>query len=162
MNRIWQAQEGKELLVTVESVQEALLRGRGITESNAGIFLQPTYETAIGNPFDFVDMRLAVELVQAAITDNKHILIWGDYDADGVSGTAVLVEVLRMCGANVTPYLPDRDQGYGLNRKALEQMVDTFHLLIAVDCGGSNVDEIAHKYCHIAADTLSFLRLPNH
>lgn len=130
-------------MVTVESVQEALLRGRGITESNAGIFLQPTYETAIGNPFDFVDMRLAVELVQAAITDNKHILIWGDYDADGVSGTAVLVEVLRMCGANVTPYLPDRDQGYGLNRKALEQMVDTFHLLIAVDCGGSNVDEIA-------------------
>ena len=70
------------------------------------------------------------------------MLVWGDYDADGVTRAAILVEGLQAVGTNVAPYLPHRaDEGYGLNRKTLENLIDTFDTLLTVDCGGSNMEE---------------------
>lgn len=122
-----------------------LLHNRNlVTQDKIDEFLNPDYKD-IGDPFLFKDMEKAVKRIQQAIEKNEKILIHGDYDADGVCSTALLVSVLNSLGTqNVDIYIPDRNkEGYGLNKKSVEgfskQKID---LVITCDCGISNKAEI--------------------
>lgn len=99
----------------------------------------------LGDPLALADMDLAVERIRHAISSQELIAIYGDFDVDGVTSTALLVSVLGSLGAKVIPYIPDRfDEGYGLNVDALERIRNLgVSLCIAVDCGVRSYDEVA-------------------
>lgn len=99
------------------------------------------------NPFGLKDMHKAVTSSREAIRNGKSIAVYGDFDADGVTATALLVETLRALGAEVRPYIPHRmDEGYGLNVEALDTLADQgVRLVLTVDCGTRAVDEVAHS-----------------
>ena len=78
-----------------------------------------------------------------AKAEKQKIVIYGDYDTDGICAAALLTEALRAYGADATPYLPLRDDGYGLNAEAVEELSKTFGLLITVDLGISNAAEVS-------------------
>jgi single-stranded-DNA-specific exonuclease len=95
------------------------------------------------DPFLIKDMPEAVERLQTAITEGQKITIYGDYDADGVTSTALLVEFITALGGNVSPYIPDRfEEGYGLNLDAVRQLAEEgTQLIITVDCGVRSIAE---------------------
>lgn len=96
------------------------------------------------DPFLFKDMSIAIERLKKAIAEQERIIIFGDYDVDGISGTALLVHILRQLKANVSFRLPNRmEDGYGLSIKFIDEFVaKDIKLLITVDCGISCVKEI--------------------
>jgi single-stranded-DNA-specific exonuclease len=116
---------------------------RGITEaSDARSFLACDL-SAISDPGVFSKMRKAVGRIRAAIAGHEKIVVYGDYDVDGVTGTALLFLVLKQLGANVECYIPDRmTEGYGLNAKAIEALRKAgATLVISIDCGITAVQE---------------------
>lgn len=122
-----------------------LLYNRGITEpAEARAFLSVD-ESLQGDPFLIPDMDRAVSRIYQAILRGETIAIYGDFDADGVCGTALLVEGLTSLGARVVPYIPHRvEEGYGLNSASLGNLVRLgVTLVVTVDCGISNVSEVA-------------------
>lgn len=122
-----------------------LMMRRGITTvAEAEKFLHPEnyVETS---PSELPGVADAVDRITKAIEKNEHITVYGDYDVDGVTGTSVLVSVLRLLGANVSYYIPNRtDEGYGLNLKAVSVLASKRRtkLIISCDCGISNFAEI--------------------
>jgi single-stranded-DNA-specific exonuclease len=96
------------------------------------------------NPFDIPDMTKAVGRILQAIDAHEPIVVYGDFDADGVTSTTLLVEALKSLRAKVTPYIPHRmDEGYGLNSPALQKMAkEGVKLVITVDCGIRSVQEV--------------------
>ena len=95
------------------------------------------------DPFKFKDMQRAVERLEKAMQTNERVLIFGDYDVDGISGTALLVHTLREVGMNVSYRLPTRQDGYGINPKWIDEFASlNIGVLITVDCGISNANEI--------------------
>lgn len=104
-------------------------------------------DTAQGpqRPLEMKDVRKAAERIIRAIQTGESIVIYGDFDADGVTSTVLLVEVLQALGANVAPYIPHRvDEGYGLNSAALRKLAaDGVALVVTVDCGIRSVQEVA-------------------
>jgi single-stranded-DNA-specific exonuclease len=123
----------------------ALLAGRGIaTVSEAQLFLSPTFDL-MTDPFTIKDMDEAVQRIYTAVLNREKILIFGDFDADGVTSTALLVDFLEYCGANISWYIPHRiREGYSLQTDhiamAAEQDID---LIITVDCGVSSHEAVA-------------------
>lgn len=107
-------------------------------------FLHPPEDTA--DPLAMADMPRAVERVLHALRQGEPIAVYGDYDADGVTATALLTCALRALGGNVTPYIPDRfDEAYGLNNGALAKLHDAgIRLVVTVDCGVRSVHEVAY------------------
>ncbi len=123
-----------------------LLFARGISEQQAiDAFLEPDYARDVHDPFLFREMQTAVERIAKAIKAKERIVVYGDYDADGVCASAVLIETLTALGGTVDVYIPFREtEGYGLNMAA----VDEIHhngttLIVTVDCGTTNAPEIA-------------------
>ena len=115
----------------------ALLIARGYdTEESAQKFLNPSYDQ-LHDPLLLKGMRSAVDRVMKAIADGEKILIWGDYDVDGTTGTVLLRAALKMLGAETGFHVPNRfTEGYGINIPALEKAkADGFSLVISVDCG---------------------------
>lgn len=102
-------------------------------------------DAALGNPLRMAGMHEAVFLIRQAVMHGKPIAVYGDYDADGVTATAILVQTLRTLGADVRPYIPDRvEEGYGLNVEALRALAEAgTRLLITVDCGIRSLEEVA-------------------
>ncbi len=98
------------------------------------------------NPFLFRDMEAAVNLIVSYIKNGNKIVIYGDYDADGVTSSVILFETLKIMQANVEVYLPDRvSEGYGLNKSAIDQIKEQgFSLIITVDNGIRNKAEVAY------------------
>jgi len=114
-------------------------------EAAAQRFLQPQLRQ-LADPFDLPDMAPAVDRIQAALQQHERIVIYGDYDVDGVTSSALLVNVLRAAGAAAENFLPNRrDEGYGLSAEGVARCCAEFRpqLLIAVDCGTSSRVEIA-------------------
>jgi len=108
-------------------------------------FLQPRLKN-LADPFLIPNMAVAVERLFRALDQNESLVIFGDYDVDGVTSTALLVEVLRSLGWRVEFYLPNRmDEGYGLSADGVENCLKKFSttLLLAVDCGSTAVTTIA-------------------
>jgi single-stranded-DNA-specific exonuclease len=122
------------------------LLNRGHTEPEAiARFLKPQLRQ-LADPFLLPNMRTAVDRLFAARERGEPLVIFGDYDVDGVTSTALLLEVLRALGWKVDAYLPHRlDEGYGLSRDGVENCLKKFPvpLLLAVDCGSTSVATIA-------------------
>ena len=119
-----------------------LLVARGFTDE----FLVESflYDTDISDPFTLPDMDKACERIKSAIDSNEKITIFGDYDADGVTSTALLYSYLSKNGANVDYYIPDRaGEGYGMSISAIESLKERgTSLIITVDNGISAIEEI--------------------
>ncbi len=122
----------------------ALLRARGISgPQEAEAFLHPSLD-GLHDPFLLDGMEKTVILLKEAIRRKDPILVWGDYDADGVCAASILLETLLEEGAVADVYLPSRHgDGYGLNADRIREKAPFFRLLITVDCGISNVEEVA-------------------
>src|ERR1041385_6352691 len=139
-------QEACEALKAFPPVLQQILFNRGMcTDADARTFLkaQPNFNN---DPLQFTDMQLAVDRIQYALNHNEPIAIYGDYDVDGVTATALMVEALGKLGADVRGYIPNRfDEGYGLNKEALDSLkADGIKLVITVDCGIRSPDEALH------------------
>jgi single-stranded-DNA-specific exonuclease len=121
------------------------LLNRGFSEPSAiENFLQPRLKN-LADPFLLPNMAVAVERLLRAREQNESLIIFGDYDVDGVTSTALLVEVLRPLGWKVDFYLPNRmDEGYGLSADGVENCLKKFSakLLLAVDCGSTAVETV--------------------
>ena len=135
--------DGQPPLPGVPVWMSPLLRGRGIdTAEKAEHFLHPSLED-LHDPMRMQDMEKAVALIREAINLGDRILVYGDYDVDGICAATVLLETLREEGAEADFRLPNRHtEGYGLNREAVEEIAREFRLLITVDCGISNLEEV--------------------
>lgn len=122
-----------------------LLAIRGIiSENDISDFLNN--ETTLRDPFEIKDMDKAVERIQNAVDNFEKICIYGDYDADGVTSTALLYSYLSDIGANVIYYIPSREnEGYGMNNSAIDYLNENeVKLIVTVDNGISAVDEISY------------------
>ena len=122
-----------------------LLSNRGIvTAKEIDLFLSAD-ERLLGDPFLLPDMEAAVERINRALQAKENIAIYGDFDTDGITATALLYEGLRALGGNVVEYVPHRgDEGYGLNNNALSYLAQQgTNLVVTVDSGVSAVAEVA-------------------
>ena len=124
---------------------QTLLSARGIkTEAEAESFFAPDYEKDLHNPFLLKDMDLAVKRILQAIDNQEKIVIFSDYDADGVPGGAILYDFFTKIGfKNFTNYIPHRHlEGFGLNIEAVDEFAkDKVKLVITVDCGVADLEE---------------------
>lgn len=124
---------------------ERLLATRGITKpEDIKEFLNPL-ETKLTHPNAFSDMQKAVERIAKAIDEQENILIYGDFDADGVTSTALLLRTFKELGAKADYFIPDRDkEGHGLNVKALVKLMASKKpkVIITVDCGISDIEQV--------------------
>jgi len=122
------------------------LLNRGLSEpATIEKFLHPRLKQ-LADPFLLPNMNAAVERLFRAREDGETVVIFGDYDVDGVTSTALLLEVLGNLGWKVNGYLPHRmDEGYGLSQDGVENCLKKFPatLLLAVDCGSTAVETIA-------------------
>ncbi len=119
------------------SITARILLGRGIATTEEGTnFLAPALST-MPDPFLLKGMQSAVERVIRARTSGEAVCVYGDYDVDGISGTALLVSFLRQVGVVCSYFIPNRfDDGYGLSEEALQQIIEAgAALIISVDCG---------------------------
>lgn len=134
----------EELAIPQLLAQLLVLKGYAEPES-AEEFLHPKLKS-LADPFLLPDMKPAVERLDAALKGKQRIMLYGDYDVDGVTSLALLARVLRELGGLVECFLPVRaDEGYGLSAAGLERCFEQFRpdLLIAVDCGTNSTAEIA-------------------
>lgn len=134
-------------LVTKYGINELLatiLVNRDIVdEQKLEIFLNPTRNN-FHDPFLMPDMEKAVERIIKAINNKEKVIIYGDYDADGITSITVLKKFLEDVGLNADYYIPNRlNEGYGLNNNAIQKIVENnYELMITVDCGISGIEEI--------------------
>ncbi len=119
-------------------VIDKILQNRGLNEpQKVESFLNSSFKKGVHNPFLMKDMEKALHRIKMAIRDGEKIMIFGDYDVDGISGTAIFVHALKLLGARVSYRLPHRvEDGYGMSN----QFIEDFHkvgvkLVITVDCG---------------------------
>lgn len=128
----------------VSELTAKVLYHRGIRDAQAAKdFLEPE-AAAFHDPFLMLGMREAVDRIKKALDAREKICVYGDYDVDGMSASAILIRTLRKFGADVESYIPARAEGYGLNIPALKKIsAEGFTLLISVDCGITNEKEIA-------------------
>ena len=155
MNKNWliPAPPGKELLSDIEKlgmelklprlVAELLYRKGIKTSSEAQEFFNPSMEN-LYDPFLFPDMEKAVQRILKAIDNKEKITIYGDYDVDGTTATALLYLGLKRIGANIDFYIPHRMiDGYGLSLTSLDTLRENgSSLIISVDCGVNAIEEI--------------------
>ena len=126
-----------------ERLLELLLDREIDTPEKIERYLHPKREDLL-DPMLMQDMDKAVNVIRDAIEKHEEITVFGDYDVDGVTATAILLTYLRKQGAQVGFYIPDRHgEGYGLNIAAIEQIATHSKLLITVDCGITCAAEVA-------------------
>ena len=139
-------EQADQALVKFPPILKQIVFNRGLaTDAEARAFLkaEPNANT---DPFQLTGMQATVDRVCYALQHNEPIAIYGDYDVDGVTATALLVQALTALGANVRGYIPNRfEEGYGLNKEALDTLKqDGIKLVITVDCGIRSPDEALH------------------
>ena len=138
--------QAAEALSAFNPVMRQLLFNRGYTtEAEASGYLRA--ESRFNpDPRQMTGIPAAVERIRTAIDHGGPIAVYGDYDVDGVSATALLVQAIRLLGGNVRGYIPNRfDEGYGLNQEALSALqADGVNLVITVDCGIRSYEEARH------------------
>ena len=151
MNKKWQIYETDD--EKIEELKEkyklndllaTILVNRGIDNGEKiRQFLEPTRQDFY-DPYLMEDMEIAVERIVKAIENQEKVIIYGDYDVDGITSTTVLKKFLKDLGLEVSYYIPNRlNEGYGLNNKAIEKIVNEgYSLMITVDCGISAIEEI--------------------
>lgn len=153
MNKKWQIYETDENKIKeieekyqINKLLATILVNRNITEKEQiRLFLEPT-RNDFHDPFLMTDMKKAVERIIEAIKKQEKVTIYGDYDVDGITSITVLKSFLQDRGLAVESYIPNRlDEGYGLNKKAIEKIKKQgCQLMITVDCGISSIEEIEY------------------
>lgn len=130
-----------------DNLLQKILISRGITDMAAmEKFLNPSIREYMPNPSVLRDMDVAAKIITDSILAHEKIAIYGDYDVDGITSTAIFVKYLRALGVDVIWHLPTREgEGYGLNIGAVDEIADSgAKLIITVDCGISGAAEVAH------------------
>ncbi|KKP63320.1 MAG: Single-stranded-DNA-specific exonuclease RecJ [Candidatus Moranbacteria bacterium GW2011_GWF2_34_56] len=152
---IWKLKESEELEfeTDLDSHQSfslhpkvlKLLLQRGIkNQEDIKKFIFPNYDQDVRDPFLFKDMQKAMERLKIAKEKNEKILVFGDYDADGITSSLILKITLEEVGFDVSVYIPNKEEGYGLNDEALKNFSQKgITLVITTDCGISNRNEVA-------------------
>jgi single-stranded-DNA-specific exonuclease len=130
----------------VPSLVARVLAARGYTETEAAALLQPARAEDLLDPLQLKGMSGAVGRIRQALAAGEHIRVYGDYDADGVTSTALMTRLLSSLNARFDIYIPHRgSEGYGLNIPAIEQAAaEGVSLIVTVDNGISAVEPIAH------------------
>ena len=124
-----------------------ILARRGITEGEDILYFLEDDLRYQHNPFLFNEMEDAVDRIMDAKAEGEKVLIFGDRDVDGITSTVLLYECLKDLGIDVSYRLPKDDEPYGLNIQAIDDFAENYgSLIITVDCGISNYDEI--QYAH--------------
>ncbi|MDD3214770.1 MAG: single-stranded-DNA-specific exonuclease RecJ, partial [Eubacteriales bacterium] len=125
-----------------QGVLAELLYARGVdTAAQADAFLDPRLDE-LYDPLLLNDMQAALSLLAEAKEEHWRTVVYGDYDADGVCAATIATEALRRYGVDATPHVPLREEGYGLNIAAVEELAKTYQLLVTVDLGITNADEV--------------------
>ena len=140
-DQVLQEQIKREL--KIPTVMAKILINRGIRDLPTGRdFLYPSLDHLI-DPFLMADMHRAVARIWQALDSNEAIMVHGDYDVDGVTGTALIVNTLKALGADVSFYIPHRlEEGYGISKGAIDICVKQGRtLLVSVDCGITAIEE---------------------
>ena len=126
--------------------QSQLLYNRGLNSRGEALSFLEADQTQVCDPFLLPDMNKAVSRIRRAIGNGERIGVFGDFDIDGVSGTAVVVNGLRRLNARVIPHIPNRnrvEEGHGLNSAAINSLAESgVTLLITVDCGSYDTEEV--------------------
>ncbi len=123
-----------------------IVAGLGLKKDEIDRFVSPNYNHDLNSPMLFSDMQKALDRLWFASVNQQKIMIFGDYDADGVCGSSIIYRALTFLNFKVEVYLPDREkEGYGLNCQAVDyaKKIDC-QLIISVDCGISNRDEVEY------------------
>lgn len=139
--------ESAPSLSQIEPLINQILISRGLDDDQKiNDFLNPDFDLQLHDPFDLSQMELAVNRLIQARNNHEKICIYGDYDADGVTSSALLKDFFNQLGLESFCYIPDRHkEGYGVNTKALDYISDQkTDLIITVDCGVSNVNELQY------------------
>lgn len=129
----------------IHKATAAVLSNRGIGSMAAAELFLNSGSSELCDPFLMKDMEKGVHIIKEAVDEQKKIVVYGDYDVDGVMSTSILYKAIRALGGNVSYYLPHRQQeGYGLNKKAVEQLVgEGAELIFTCDNGIAALEEIA-------------------
>lgn len=127
----------------VPEVIAGVLLNRGFDDRESAEKFLNAEKQAFIDPFLMKDMARAVKRIREAIARGEKIMVYGDYDVDGITATALLIRALSALGASVAHYIPERQsEGYGLNRDALDSIVSGgARLIVTVDCGIASVEE---------------------
>ena len=153
MNKKWECYEVDENKVEdlvknyhLNEILAKILVNKNLTKKeDIELFMNPTRKD-FHDPFLMPDMEITVDRILKAIDNKEKIIIYGDYDADGITSITVLKSFLEERGLEVSSYIPNRlDEGYGLNKEAIKKIYDEgYRLVITVDCGISGIDEIEY------------------
>ena len=153
MNKKWEFYENDE--IAVKKIQDefglsrllaTIIANKGLqTKQEIEVFLNPTRKD-FHDPYLMPDMKIAVDRIIKAIENQEKVIIYGDYDVDGITSITVLKKFLADRGLKVDSYIPNRlDEGYGLNKTAIDNIVEKkYQLMITVDCGISGLEEIEY------------------
>jgi single-stranded-DNA-specific exonuclease len=154
--KVWQAFPERLDLVQQMSFHHGLppliarlLLNRGLADPEEILaFLDPGLER-LASPFDLPDLDVAAARLARAVRRREPLVVYGDYDADGLTAASLLTQFFQELGLPCTTYIPDRlTEGYGLNQPALEKLAAQASLLVTVDCGVSDVAEVAWARDH--------------
>lgn len=151
MNKKWECYDIDEKLLydfmqkyKLNEILARVLISKNITKKDdMDLFMNPTRKD-FHDPFLMPDMNIIVDRILKTIDNEEKIMIYGDYDADGITSITVLKTFLEERGLKVESYIPNRlDEGYGLNKEAIKKIYDSgYRLIITVDCGISGIDEV--------------------
>ena len=137
--------EDGKITTDAQDLITKILKSRGIEgDDKIEKFLHPSIKEYMPDPFVLLDMEKATGIIADSICNGEKIAIYGDYDVDGITSTAIFVKYLKEIGVDVSWHLPTREgEGYGLNIAAIEQIVESgVKLLVTVDCGISGINEV--------------------
>ena len=117
------------------AIADRILKSRQIDDSESELFLKPSFQDHLHDPYLLLDMDKATERISRAIKANERILVFGDYDADGVTSTALFYSFLKEINANCDSHIPHRlKDGYGITEAGVEMAHEkNFDLIITVD-----------------------------
>lgn len=150
MHNMWElrqqnSENSKEMqeLYSIHPIAADILAARGLDAEHIESYFVPQ---ALEDPFALTDMDLAVERINAAIDSGEKIAVYGDYDCDGITSCYIVYNYLTSMGVEVIPYIPERDQGYGITKEGLDFVKNQgATLVITVDSGITAIEEA--KYC---------------
>lgn len=153
MNKKWELKKYDESLVqkvmsenNVNKLLATILVNKKIIENQEiRKFIEPT-RNDFYDPYLMPDMEIAVNRIVKAIEEKQKVIIYGDYDVDGITSVTVLKSFFKDRGLSVDEYIPNRlDEGYGLNKQAVERIAEEgYQLMITVDCGISAIEEVGY------------------
>ena len=149
---IWKKKEvAKEIVQDIskryscELLTASILSRRGITEGKDILYFSENDQRYLHNPFLFENMEDAVDRILDAKDEEEKVLIFGDRDVDGITSTTILYQCLKDLGLDVQYKLPEGDDAYGITKEVIDNFAENYgSLIITVDCGISNNEEIAY------------------